>query len=347
MWPDWDWPFRSWVAPASGHGYGSSYAMNETSQKKRAEETVLRMIYDLEQFEPVEDSERPDFVLRRRGASELFGVEVTRLYHSEAFARLEHIRGYVGELLEGGKHRHKDDLKELLVKDLTLAKEDGSSSEVVKGIMQVLPPVADHVQMIAKRIEAKSTALSVHRVDLAHVNLIVLDKTHRFGAVDPEHVATALFKGAVAKAVATTAFREVFYVVDVGENRTVFYPLRMLLLVSELFMFNEARTASDHEEVMVESRDEELTLFGSFMRSRGVPVVLTGGTPDESVQAVLGNTGVRIDGDNVTIRDYSDWALPQTRIPPDRAFGEGFLAFYEKYAAERVFHSGLVFDVRK
>jgi hypothetical protein len=321
--------------------------MNSTSQKKRAEEEVLRMVYDLERFEPVEASERPDFVLRRKAASERFGVEVTRFYESEASARLEHISGYVGELLGGGKHRHKDDVKALVVDNVTISNPEGSVVDQIRAIMVTLPLLADHIQMIAQRIETKSDALSVPRVDLTHVNLIVLDKTGRFAAADPEHVATALLKGAVVKAVGATTFREVFYVVDVAEKRTVFYPLRMLLLVSELFMFNEARGASGHEEVIVESRDEELTLFGSFMRSRDVPVVLTGGTPEEGVQVILGNTGVLVADDNVSIRDYTDWPLPQTRLPPERTFSETFLTFYEKYAAEHVFKSGLVFDVRK
>ncbi len=322
--------------------------MNETSQKKRAEKTVLRMIYDLETFEPVEESERPDFVLRWRGASELFGVEITRFYHSEASARLEHISGYLDELLEGGKHRHKDDVKELLVENLTLTKEDGSSPEVVKGIMQAFPPVADQMQLVAERIEAKSTALLGHRTDLSHVNLIVHDKTGRFGAVEPKNVLMALLRGSVGKTVATTAFREVFYVTHVSESRTMFFPLRMLLLVSELFMFNSARVAFDNEEVRADSRDDEVTLFGSFMRSRGVPVLLAGGTTSEKVEAILGNSGVLVsDDDNVTIRDYKDRPLPYTRVPPDRTFSEAFLGFVDNYTAERVFDTGMVFDVRK
>ncbi len=305
------------------------------------------MVYDLEAFEPVEESEHPDFVLRRSAGSEPFGVEVTRFYHSEASARLEHIRGYSGELLDGGKHRHKNDVKALVVDDIILTKADGTAPQVVRAIMESFPPVADHIRMIAERIEAKSRALSEHRVDLGHVNLIVLDRTGRFRAASPEHVARALFKMGVRKALATTTFREVFYVADVGENRTVFFPLRMLLLVSDLFMFNGARTTADNEEVMVQSRDEELTLFASFMRSCGVPVMLTGGTPDESVQVILGNSGVLAADENVTIRDYMDRPLPPTRIPPVRGFGESFLAFYEKYSSEHVFDSGIVFNVRK
>jgi len=321
--------------------------MNSTSQKKCAEEKVLRMVYDLERYEPVEESERPDFVLRRRARPELFGVEVTRFYNSEAAARLEHISGYVGELLGGRRHRHKDDVKALVVDNVTISKADGSVVEEAKAIMEMLPPVADHIQMIAERIEAKSAGLSGHRADLTHINLIILDKTGRFVAAEPKHIVSALLKGSVGKAAATTTFREVFYVVDVGKDRTVFFPLRMQLLVTELFMFNAARTAFDNEEVMVESRDEELTLFGSFMRSRDVPVVLANGTHDERVQVILGNSGVLVGDDDVTIRDYKDWPLPPTRIPPDRTFSESFLTFYDKYATEHLFDSGIVFDVRK
>lgn len=304
------------------------------------------MVYDLKRFEPLEESERPDFVLRRAG-SEPFGVEVTRFYHSEASARLEHIRGYVGELLGGGKHRHKDDVKALVVENATLMKADGSRSQVVKAIMETFPPVADHIQMIAERIEAKSNALSGHRADLTHVNLILQDKTGRFGAAEPDHVLRVLLRGSVGKAVATTTFREVFYVVNLGQTRTVFLPLRMLLLVSELFTFNTVRDASENDEVMGRSRDEELILFGSFMHSRGVPVVLVGGTPDESAQVILGNSGALAGAeDSVTVRDYLDGPLPEVRVPPKHTFSENFLTFYEKYAAEHIFRSGMVFDVR-
>jgi hypothetical protein len=320
--------------------------MNWASEKKRAEKAVLRMVYDLDAFESVEESERPDFVLRRSATAGPFGIEITRLYDSEPSARIDNIEGYAGDLLKGGRYRHKDDTEALPVKEVKLIDPDGKVKAVTMGIMQSLSPVADHIRMIAERIEAKDAALSESRAGLTHVNLVVLDKATRLIGCSPEYFCKLLFTDDLKRVLATTRFREVFFVTKVREARKVFFPLRMLLLVSELYTFNGARIGSSSDEAAVHSSNEELALFASFMRLRGIPVELAEGTTAGSVQVILGNSGVLVTDDKVSIRDYMDWPLPQSRTPPVRAFSESFLAFYDEYLSEHVFTSGIVFDVR-
>jgi hypothetical protein len=52
--------------------------------RKDRERAVLQMVYDLDQFDSVRDSESPDFILQHRSEQEYFGVEITEFYLTES-----------------------------------------------------------------------------------------------------------------------------------------------------------------------------------------------------------------------------------------------------------------------
>ena len=82
--------------------------------KRANERSILRTVYDVAEFEEILESERPDFLLRR-AAADVFGVEVTEIFATEADARAANHPEYLAELFEGGRYKHSADKKLLPV----------------------------------------------------------------------------------------------------------------------------------------------------------------------------------------------------------------------------------------
>ena len=72
------------------------------------------MVYDVDRFDTVRESESPDFTLQHRNEQECFGVEATEFYLTDSDARIRNIPGYMSSLFAGGQARHRDDVDALL-----------------------------------------------------------------------------------------------------------------------------------------------------------------------------------------------------------------------------------------
>ena len=55
-------------------------ASDSQAERKNRERAILEMVYDVDRFDAVRESENPDFALQHHNQNECFGVEVTESY---------------------------------------------------------------------------------------------------------------------------------------------------------------------------------------------------------------------------------------------------------------------------
>jgi hypothetical protein len=142
--------------------------------KYARERALLQTVYDEEEFAVVKHQDSPDFVLQHRGAVTSFGVEVTEVFETEADARVRAYPDYIGRLLAGDRHIHRDDLEVLKVTRVSIHAPDGSlKSGNVPAIFRQAPTNQQHYEAVADRLMRKDTRIDTYSKGLSHVNLIL------------------------------------------------------------------------------------------------------------------------------------------------------------------------------
>src|SRR5229473_6964619 len=145
--------------------------------KAERERAGFDQVYRAQEFESLQHSDRPDFVLRPRGADAAFGVEVTELYETEADARAETHPGYISDLLAGGPHMHKHDASVLRVEKVQLQDREGNLKAAdLPAIIRSKPSADEHARAIAELLRRKTKQATGYRKDLSHVNLLIIDR---------------------------------------------------------------------------------------------------------------------------------------------------------------------------
>ena len=320
--------------------------------KSEKERIILSMVYDLSRFASVIQRECPDFSLRYASVDQAFGVEVTELYYSESNARTHNIPRYTTDLLAGGDHRHRDDRAVLQVGRINILARDGTEkASDVPAILQKIPPIEAYARKLADVIEHKNSKLPEYiRGDLSHVNLIVMDREDRLHMAPPETLYEYLFVPEINKVLSHTDFREVYLVTRVAPDRRICIPLRMVLLVSELYLFH-GMLRERHPTLKFSSMQAELLLFAAFARMRGLEVGIAH-TKQGEIELILGNSGVRMGEDlKIGIFDYADFPQPavsESVIVAENAscLDADLLHYYEDYRSRNTFVCGIVFDAR-
>ncbi|MDP9226259.1 MAG: hypothetical protein M3P18_20960 [Actinomycetota bacterium] len=318
-------------------------------EKKRRERDILRLVYDEAEFLDVREQENPDFVLRRAGSAIGFGVEVTELFETESHARVRVHPRYVSELLAGSSVMHKDDLVNLEVKRVTITNPDGrEKAKDVPAIIRPTPTRAAHIMGLHEVLERKDKRIAEYLPGLTHVNLIVLDRFDRDWGPADDIRSEDLLTSEMREALYGTGFREVLFVTHVAPDKRRVVPLRMLLLVSELYLFYGAVAAFESGEEITTS-DQLIPAFVDYMRREGRPILLA--EIEGSLAAQLGNAAIGLDEHRLRIFDHADFALaePVAHDVPIDAYlmGKPFREFHRQFASAHTFVSPLAFDVRE
>lgn len=316
--------------------------------RKARERAILEAVYDVDRFDMVCESESPDFRLRRRNERESFGVEVTEFYLFNSDARIKNIPGYVSDLFAGGKPRHKEDVESLRVEKATWSKADGSDEETIDVIKRDLPEVSSYVQMVAAAIKRKDHKLASYDRDLSHTNLIMFDQGTRLITTSPDYFYSHFFTPEMNVALTQTSFREIFFITVLKDTGRVYVPLKRLFLLSNFYMFFWAHEEYQPDEEYSSVR-AELELFAEFMHRQNVPVAFAE-SPEDEVELLWSNYGIYVNDSGITIRDYSDYALPQKTTPFDENVRGSllkleFLDFLESFRERNTFISNMTCDV--
>jgi hypothetical protein len=313
-------------------------------RRKDRERAILQLVYDPNQFATVCESEKPDFKLRHHKEDKFFGVEITEFYLFESDARIKSIPGYLSELFAGGKPRHRDDVDSLKVTKARLRRSGESREELIDAIVRELLEVSAYVRMIAAAIERKDQKLISYESGLDHVNLIVLDHSHRFRTLSPEYFYSFFFTQDLCATLVQTGFREVFFVTVFKEQGRVYIPLKLLFLLAHFYMFYWA--SEEHQPLkQYDFIRAELEPFVEYMQRRGVSIVFTAG-PDSETELLWSNYGICVDDSGITIRDYADFKLPRP-ITPFRVEASGslldpqFIYYVEDFMKQNTFVSDM------
>jgi hypothetical protein len=243
-------------------------------------------------------------------------------------------------------------MKDLAVRQLTL-QSDGKPDQQIEGIMQEFPSVHNYVQMVVDIINKKSARIQDYIQGLTHVNLIIRDTGHRLLMLPRSDFYRIFFTPSLRTTLSASEFREIFYVTTLEKDvdRWVYIPLKALLMLSQLYIFDSALQRY-YSHLNVESPREELSLFAHYLHHIGTKGIYISDKAGE-FEVICGKYGVMItDQKSLIVRDYGDYLLPESVIPftvtDEGAFIDG--AFEEKineFAHDNTFVCGLVFDVNK
>lgn len=300
--------------------------------KADREFSILRTIYDDSRFASVAHSDRPDFILQHHHANESFGIEVTELYETESHARATYHPEYIGELLNGGQHMHRDDLKNLAVSTVDIFCSDGSRKHTgVPAILRRTPSLEQRMKAVADVLCRKDASADEYRADLDHINLIILDRFGSGSALDEGFSTADVFIPELRSALLRTKFREAFLVSTEPEGRQVYRPLQMLLLLESFYMFLGA-VESFREVVDI---DFIVPLFVRTMQQFGISLNIA--ESDGVARAIYRGTGIHYEEDRgVQVFDFYDHTLPPAVAAPPLAWPVDTIAAFEKHHANYV-----------
>jgi hypothetical protein len=314
---------------------------------KKREKDILKMVYDNNQIDEIINNENPDFKIKKKSQEKFFGVEVTEFYYSELSARMKNIPKYISDIINNKQYRHKKDRKALEVKTFTL-QSDNKPDKQLEGIIQEIPPVTEYVRMVVDIIENKSKRIQDYVKGLNHVNLIILDTENRLILIRRSNFYMMFFTSYLKTALCNTAFREVFFVTKIETDRWVYIPLKMLFLVSELYLF-DGILHYYYPHLHLNSPKEKLTLFGQYMNHLGAGDIYIVDIVNE-FEVIYGDCGIIVTDDKeIIVRCYTDHVLPKNAQP---FYGENtalviddtFIKNAMEFAQQNGFETDMVFD---
>lgn len=278
---------------------------------------VLQTVYDVTKFNAVRHQDRPDFVLSYGGPSS-FGVEITVLYENDSDARIRNIDGYLQDLWNGKPHKHKDDIDVLKAGPVTIFDKDGNVTAT--GIPAVMVDVTNFPSLpdlIAQRIQHKTTRFDEYARGLTHVNLIIYERTRGAAPKADEVYRSHLFlSDAVRSALNASSFNEVFLVsTDVDHNQVV-RPLRVLTLLEAGYGFMQSMSGTPSE--IVEAFDDVHLLFIATCKRLGLDLKFVH-SERAGTFAYFGGAGIQFNSQGMQIYDGNNIPPPSASEPPDFA----------------------------
>ena len=312
-------------------------------RKKAREREILRAVYDESAFDEVIEQERPDFVLRREGLAD-FGIEITELFDSESDARVRNRPSYVSDLLAGKPPIHKDDIDVLKISEVTISDADGKIKATgVPSIIRPTPTVDERARTLSTAIEKKEPKALLYTASLDHVNLIVMDSAPTW-APESLNVGELLIED-LRRPLLNSQFREIYLVTGTRGKGSFFVPMRMALLLAELYLFGESISSFEGADV---SRQDLIPLFVEFAATQLMPLSLV--KARNGMGAALGNAVVEVTPDGaVSVLDQADFELPGPLPVPNTPGGvihrASFVEHYEKVRRDSVFVTEIAMPV--
>lgn len=297
--------------------------MEKDNRTKYMEELILKSVYDKGQIAEIIATEQPDFMIRNNNENSFWGVEVTEFYFSESNARLRNIDNYYSEIFDGQRYRHKDDIETLRLQEMTYIPTNKKEKKQIKGIIQELPKPNEYVNMVADVIEKKNIRFNSYNKNLTHINLIILDTESRLFGLKAKDLSGYFVSSAFRETIYTSSFREIFLVTKIEDNRGVFVPLVLLILLGELYAFN-ALIISDYHSLFPTISDE-LKLFAQYLKTKsGNNAQIR--DEDKDHEVLYRGYGFQIlEGNKPNIRDYRDGKIPNDAHSVNQNFEETIL----------------------
>jgi hypothetical protein len=319
--------------------------------KDERELHILKLIYKVEEFCEIKKREEPDFELKMPSDKIPFAVEITEFYFSGSNARLKNIPTYFDEIMSNKRYRHKKDKKTLAVNDLTLISDRGDE-HLVEGIVQEVPPIETYSNLVAEIIEIKNKKFENYDNRLNHINLIVYDTENRLIGENSKLFYHLFYKEKLKETLINSPFREIFYITRFDKYKEVWLPLKLIYLVSELYLLNSYINSSKNS-LKIDKYNNELELYGEYLHRKGIKNLFTIET-SSNYEIIWGNYGILIqNGNSVIIHDYREHQIPAqaqmfvNRVGQEATFNRDTLEDIKKHLCENIFETDIAFNVNE
>ncbi|WP_028972874.1 hypothetical protein [Spirochaeta cellobiosiphila] len=191
--------------------------------KKEEELSILKKIYSFYNFY-CEQTECPDFILKLKpDCSKKIGIEITRLFTHEGYARIEKIPNYIEDVISG-KNIDKRDKGRFNIREIELISPQRDKQKV-NAIIDSNKPIVN-IEVLENCIEDKNKKMLKYDSNCISFNLIIDDHTDYFSRTNSSVYLTQNF----IKTVIGSGFNEIFLLTKLKSN-FIYVPLK-------LFIFN-------------------------------------------------------------------------------------------------------------
>ena len=279
--------------------------------KKSGELSIFNLLFGKKTDITVQRKDKPDFWLTNRQNLQ-FGIEITELFFNESEARLNKIDNYLKELLDSKSYKHKDDIENLDVSEITIIDENGIEKIKTNAVIHKTSGNRDsYATNLENRIEEKNLQLLSYEQGFAFYNLIIRDHDNHYPDLDPENVYRIVFTDKMINLLKGSNYDEIFLVTRFDRVLTAL-PLRGILFLSRLFLFNEVLDKLSENKLY--TIEEFHHLFYEFLvYEKFKNVKIRQGEADREV--IYGNFGILVSADKkITIREYSTFRLDESKL---------------------------------
>ncbi|MCK9200311.1 MAG: hypothetical protein M0P59_03825 [Gallionella sp.] len=182
------------------------------------------------------DFERPDFLIDGH-ANHILGIEVTSFYASNADAKLKHLPGYAGALIDGTRRPHLADTDQLRVEEVTLLNQDESVFDKITGIIQEVPSPETRIELLFSKISEKEQKTEGYLRNCDEVDLVIYDASHLFHHESHEQFYRSLHPLAPKLNLVASRFREIHMITSAADRNSVYIPLIANTFIADCFAY--------------------------------------------------------------------------------------------------------------
>lgn len=317
-------------------------------EKKLKEISILNKIYSESKYKKVTKRENPDFEIEHSSGYK-FGVEIIELYFSESNARIKNIPYYVSNILSNKNYKHKDDIVKLEVRKLTVI-SDGKLDKEIEGIIQELPPKDDLINMITEIIINKCKKYDNYDEKLGHINLIIYDMENRYHNIQREDFYRYFFNQDLVSSIKNSPFREIFFITELSNKKQYYFPLRLILLMSEIYLLNGFLTKNKHYLLPSNEYKDEKIIY-TFLLGQGIHTASLIES-EHHIELLYSNYGVLINdkSNSITLHDYAEYPLPNQKSITEKKIKQidkTIISQYLMFKEKNIFEGNIGYEVNE
>lgn len=287
---------------------------------KGREEEILRAVYT-----PLTDlrlipSEAPDFILRS-GTADVLGVEITEFYVDETEARARKIPGYMRSLIDGGSHRHLDDICRLRMEKMRYLKDGQEPGREIIGVVREVPSMEVRHQRLCEVLVEKASKFGSYSSRASATDLVIYDANGSFFHEDVRALYFPIAYGRARDLLLESQFNEVVLVTRRKDAADVSLSLIGMMLIEEVCIFVDRflhHRKDDIDALTFIDLERPLAIFLS-RRGFGASVLTSS---RDSLSIAGGSIEFVLSSDGRIIRDHLGLAHLQPKAPEAKSLAQ-------------------------
>lgn len=210
---------------------------------KQHEKKILKMVYEESLYTIINDSEKPDFILKTKD-NIFFGVEVTERFNSQSSARLIKNESYLGKLLDESlpdskRYMDRRDKRVFTTDTISFFDNAGKPKFESKAVMQTNLTRDEYLENLVNLIKEKDEKFKNYNPELSHVNLLIFDAVHGQDCTSADNFYEYIFtnsNGSLLTVLQESLFNEITIIVNFSDYYN-FINLKELIMTSRVIFF--------------------------------------------------------------------------------------------------------------